>query len=116
MFRPFQQSYHIPGTLGANISIVFKVPFNCHLFHISAVASNDSDAKIAVTNNSSTTYLTAATIGDSGVPKVFTAASFDAGVAPKFSKGGAVAVTLDFDGASGTAAHDVTIVLTFEEG
>ena len=65
MLRPFQQSYHVPGTLGANLSIIHTVAMNCVLRKVSAVASNNSDATLAITNASTTTYLTAHVIGDS---------------------------------------------------
>jgi hypothetical protein len=28
--RVFQQSYHVPGTLAANVTITFKAPFDMH--------------------------------------------------------------------------------------
>ena len=46
--RVFQQAYHIPGTLSANINIRFTAPFDCTLLHVSAVASNDSDATLII--------------------------------------------------------------------
>ena len=69
MNRVFQQSYHIPGTLSADINIRFTAPFNCTLKHVSAVASNDSDATLAVgTSADSDGFLTAFAIGDSNTP------------------------------------------------
>jgi hypothetical protein len=124
MNRIFQQSYHIPGTLSANIAIRFTAPCDCTLLHVSAVASNDSDATLIVGDSSDTDeYLTSSTIGDSGTPAEFDGDDFvdtDGNshnrYYPRISDGTVVVVTLDYDGASGTAAQDVTLVLTFAEG
>lgn len=124
MNRTFQQSYHIPGTLTANLDIRFKAHTNMSLVHVSAVASNDSDATIAVGTSADTDgFITAAVIGDSQVPVEFELADFDGALLtdagkeyPRISDGDVVVVTLDYDGATGTAGDDVTIVLTFTEG
>jgi hypothetical protein len=124
MLRVFQQAYHIPGTLTANITIKFTVPFGVQLIHASAVASNDSDATLILGDSSDTDeYLTASTIGDSGTPKEFDGDDFvdsDGNTHnryyPHIADGTVVVATLDFDGDGGTAAADVTLVLTFTEG
>ena len=122
MNRVFQQAYHIPGTLAANIAIKFTVPFDCQLVHVSAVASNDSDATMIVgTSADDNGYITAGVIGDSGVPVEKEAITDFAGALadsqyPHIVDGTIVTVDLDYDGASGTAAANVTIVLTFTEG
>jgi hypothetical protein len=122
MQRKFSPSFHIPGTLSANIDIRFTVPSSCTLVHVSAVASNDSDALITVGPSTDTDgYIASAVIGDSQVPAEFEDLSdFDGAIAleqyPHIADGTVVCVTLDYDGAGGTAAHDVTIVLTFVEG
>ncbi len=124
MQRVFQQSYHVPGTLSADLAIYFTVPFACQLIHVSAVASNDSDATLIIGDSTDDDeYLTASTIGDSGTPVEFDGDDFvdSAGDThtryyPHIADGTGVKLTLDPDGSSGTAAHDVTIVLTFTEG
>jgi predicted histidine transporter YuiF (NhaC family) len=122
MNRVFQQSYHVPGTLTANIVISFTVPFDCQLVHVSACASNDSDATLIVGTSADTNgYIEAAVIGDSGVPAEFEGiADFDGALAdgqyPHIVDGTVVVATLDYDGAAGTAADDFTLVLTFTEG
>ena len=122
MNRVFQQSYHIPGTLSADIAIKFTVPFDCQLVHVSAVASNDSDATLAVGSSADTDgYITAGVIGDSNTPVEKEALTDFAGALaanqyPHIADGTIVVVTLDYDGATGTAAQNVTIVLTFTEG
>ena len=122
MNRVFQQSYHIPGTLSADIAIKFTAPFDCQLVHVSAVASNDSDATLAVGSSADTDgYITAGVIGDSNTPVEKEALTdFDGALAssqyPHITDGTIVTADLDYDGATGTAAQNVTIVLTFTEG
>ena len=111
-------AFHVPGTLSAGLNIRFTAYRIMTLQHLSAVASNDSDATLAVGISSDTdAILAAAAIGDSAVPVEKTAANW-ASTNPTghINDGDVVVLTLDHDGASGTAAADVTIVLTFTEG
>jgi hypothetical protein len=113
----FQQSYHIPGTLSANIGVRFKTPCDCTLVHVSAVASNNSDATLKLGDSTDDdAYLVAAAIGDSGTPAAFDRDDFVGGQFPHITAGTIVVATLDYDGAAGTAAQDVTMDLTFVEG
>ena len=122
MNRVFQQAYHIPGTLAADVAIKFIAPFDCQLVHVGAVASNDSDATLAVgTSADADGYITAYAIGDSGTPNEKQALSdFNGALAgsqyPHITDGTIVTADLDYDGATGTAAQNVTIVFTFTEG
>lgn len=124
MQKIFQQSYHIPGTLSANINIRFTAPMPCSLVHCSAVASNDSDGTLALgTSADADGFLAACVIGDSNVPVEKGRADFDGALLtdagkenPRLADGTIFVATLDYDGSSGTAADDVTIVLTFKEG
>jgi len=124
MNRTFQQAYHIPGTLTANIAIKFTAHTNLSLIHVSAVASNDSDATLAIGNGDDADgYLAACVIGDSGVPVETELADFDGALItdpgheyPRIEDGDVVQIDLDYDGGSGTAGQNVTIVLTFTEG
>jgi hypothetical protein len=124
MNRTFVHTYHVPGTLSANITITFTVPFGCQLTHVSACASNDSDATLILGTSADTNgWLTSATIGDSGTPVEKALADFDGALLtdaareyPVAVDGTVVVATLDYDGASGTAANDFTLVLTFVEG
>jgi len=117
MDRIFQQTYHVPGTLAANLDIRFTAPMDCTLLHVSAVASNDSDATLAIgTSDDTDEFLAAAAIGDSQVPVEKTRTDFEGDQYPRIQDGDVVVLTLDFDGAGGTAAQNVTIVLTFAEG
>jgi hypothetical protein len=122
--RIFQQAYHIPGTLAANVSIKFTAPFDCTLLHVSAVGSNANDGLITIGDSADADeYLTSSSIGDSGTPAEFdgndfvdTAGASHARYYPRIADGTIVAIALDYDGAGGTATDDFTLVLTFAEG
>ena len=124
MNRTFQQSYHIPGTLTANMDIRFTAHTNMSLLHVSAVTSNDSDATLKIGDSSDDDeYLAEAVIGDSGTPVEFDGDNFvdtsgdtHTRYYPRIADGTVVVITLDHDGDGGTAAQNVTIVLTFDEG
>jgi len=117
MNRIFQHTFHVPGTLAANIGIYYTVPCDCQLQHVSAVASNDSDATLKIGNSGDDdAYLVAATIGDSGTPVEFVRSNFVGGQFPHIADGTIVSFILDYDGTGGTAADDFTLVATFSEG
>jgi hypothetical protein len=119
MDRVFQHVIHVPGTLTANITPVFTVPCDCQLVHVSAVGSNDGDATIAIGTTalaSTEVYLAATAIGDSNVPVEFERDDFVGDQFPHIPDGTVMLVTVDYDGDSGTAAADLTVVLTFTEG
>jgi hypothetical protein len=118
MNRIFQQSYHIPGTLTADLNIRFTAPCNCTLLHVSAVGSNANDATLTIGDSADTDgYLAACTIGGSDIPVEKKAwRDFAGGQFPRIDAGAVVVLTLDHDGAGGAAAADVTITLTFAEG
>ncbi len=68
----------MPGTLSANLNIRFTVPSDCTLVHVSAVASNDSDATITLGTSADTDgFLAACVIGDSATPVEKGIADFD---------------------------------------
>lgn len=108
------------GTLAANKSFYWTVPVRCSLVGVSAVASNDSDATLKVgTTADDDSALAATAIGDSGTPVVFDGDDFvGAGLSglPQFEAGTTLVLTLDYDGAAGTAAQNVNVVATFLEG
>jgi hypothetical protein len=124
MQRIFQQAYHIPGTLAANVSIKFTAPCDCTLLHVSAVGSNANNGLLTIGDSADADeYLTSSSIGDSGTPAEFDGDDFvdTAGAThhlyyPRIVAGTIVAIALDYDGASGTATDDFTLVLTFAEG
>jgi hypothetical protein len=117
MLRTFQQAFHIPGTLSADIDIRYTAPMDCTLIHASAVASNDSDATLKIgTSDDDDEFLTAAVIGDSNTPVEFEQDDFVGDQYPRIEDGDVVIITVDYDGSSGTAADDLTLLLTFAEG
>ena len=122
MNRVFTMAFHIPGTLAADAAIKFVAPFACQLIHVQSVATNDSDATLKVgTSADDDGYITAHTVGDSSVPTEKEALTdFNGALAsnqyPHIADGTVVVLTLDYDGSGGTAAQNVTIVLTFTEG
>jgi hypothetical protein len=124
ILRKFTVEFHYTGTAAANVVFRWTVPSDCTLRHVSAVGSNSHDATLTVGNSSAATaYLTASAIGDSGTPAEYELANFDGTTIaeqghdyPHLTDGTILAVAVDYDGASGTAVNDLTIVLTFSEG
>jgi hypothetical protein len=113
----FTVSWYLDGTLAANKVLRWLVPFNCTLVQVSAAASNDSDATLKIgTAADDDAFLVAATIGDSGTPNERDRDDFVGGEWPRVNEGDVVLFTLDFDGAAGTAAQNVSMVATFCEG
>jgi phospholipase/lecithinase/hemolysin len=110
--------WHIPGTLTANLDIRFTAAFDFVIKEISAVTSNDSDATLAVGISTDTdSILAATTIGDSQVPVTKTRSDWATTNANGVVNTDEVVVlTVDFDGSSGTAGDDLTIVMTIMEG
>jgi hypothetical protein len=112
----FKQTFHFNGTLAANHVAKWTVDRNCMLTHVSAVASNDSSATLKLGNSTDDdAYLVEGAIGDSGVPVVKTKSNFVNSRNPYIPKDTVFLMTLDYDGSSGTAAQNVTIVLTFKK-
>lgn len=113
----FTHSVHLHGTLAANASGRFVLPFDCSLIRVSSVASNNSDATLLVgTTADDDAYLTAHTIGDSEVPATKSQADFVGAQFPHILAGTVLEWLLDFDGSAGTAAQNVTVVFWFTEG
>ena len=110
--------FHVPGTLSANLNIRWTVARDCRIKHISAVTSNDSDATLAVGISSDTdSILAATTIGDSGTPDEFTSSNWaSTNTTAALAKGDIAVLTVDYDGSSGTAGQNLTIVITLLEG
>jgi hypothetical protein len=110
---------HVPGTLSANLSIVLQMPFAARILEVSASQSNNGDATLAVGAGSdgSTATIAAFAVGDSSVPVVKTVADF-ATTNPqgKLANNDYLKLTVDYDGAGGTAANDLSILITLIEG
>ena len=104
----------VDGTLAANKLFYWTLPWGATLWHVSAVASNDSDATLMIGDSGDTDQAIAATvIGDSAVPAEMNFADF---TSPHFVEGDVFTATVDFDGASGTAAQNLQVVFTFLVG
>lgn len=124
MQRKFTQTIHVPGALSADMDVRWIVPSGCKLVHVSAVASNDSDGTIAIGDGSDTDeHLAASVLGDSQVPAQYDGDDFVDSDGnshdryyPAIDDGDTISIAVDYDGSNGTAAEDVTIVLTFVEG
>jgi len=127
MQRKFTMSFHVAGTLAADLNIRFTVPSPCQLVHVSAVASDANAFGINIGDSADTDeYLTKQSSGVSNTPAEFDGDDFvDAdGVAhtlyyPHIADGTVVVIEVDFNyngGGSAAASDDPTIVLTFLEG
>ena len=114
----YSVTIHVPGTLAADKSIVFTVPFNCQLIHVSACGSPAAhDAIMTIgTTTTADAYLLATTIGVSNVPQVFDRDNFVGTQFPHIAAGTVMAVALDFNGSAGTAIANWTCILTFTLG
>lgn len=110
--------FHVPGTLVANLTPLFAVPFDCMLLHVSAVAANNSDATLKVgTLTDPAAYLAEFPIGDSQTPAVRASfKDFVGGQYPRLHAGTSLLITLDYDGNNGTAAQNVSVALTLAKG
>ena len=125
MQRKFVQAFHVPGTLSADLTIIWTAPSDCTLVHVSAVQSDADAAGITVgTSADADGYITVYSCGVSGTPVQKEAITdFNGALAssqyPHIADGTIIAVGVDYDynaGAGSGAASDVTIVLTFLEG
>lgn len=113
----FTITIHVPGTLSANIVPCFTMPFDATLLAVSATGSNSNDATIKIgTVSSDAAYLAAASIGDSNNPAVFTRSNFVGAQYPRISADDDILITVDYDGSSGTAVQNLTVVLFFTKG
>lgn len=110
--------FHVPGTLSANIVITWTACSDGRIKHVSAGGSNANDGLLILGISTDTnSILESYSIGDSGTPVEKTQANFATGnPSGKFSKGEILVATLDYDGASGTATDDFTLVITTLEG
>lgn len=114
MQRVFQQTYHIPGALSANIGIRFKAPFDMQLIHVSASQSDTDTAVLDIGPSTDTDgYLDGVSFGVSGTPAEFDRDDFVNDQYPHISKGTIVVITITDHGSH---SNDPTVVLTFTEG
>ena len=116
-------TWHVPGTLAANLSIRLKMAFDAQLIHVSTVGSNAYAAGLQIGNGTTAeAYMVKKSIGVSGTPVVFDLDDFvDAATKtyPRLTKGNILALALDYDyngGGSAQASADVTIVAAMIAG
>ena len=123
----FVMTWRLDGTLAANKTIGFKLPFAITVVALGAVASNNSDATISLgTLADPDGYLLAKVVGDSGTPVVYDKDDWDGALLPSdhiadvdnlhVAADTVVNIAIDYDGATGTAAQNVDIYLVAIEG
>lgn len=120
MQRKFVQSFHVPGTLSADLNIRWTAPSDCTLVHVSTVSSDVDAAGITIgTSASAAAYLAKCSCGVSGTPVEKARTDFVGSQYPEISDGDIVVIAVDYNyagGGSASASADLTIVLTFQEG
>ena len=110
-----KMTLYLPGSLSGNHTLEIAADRNWKIVHVSAVASNDSDATLTLGNDADAdAYMTATAIGDSNVPEEFDRDDFVDDQFPTHAKGDVFVITLDYDGDSGAAAQNVVIVITID--
>jgi hypothetical protein len=115
--KHFLVTFHIPGTLAADVVMVWTAPAACQLVKVSAVGSNATVATLLIGTTATVgAYMAAAAIGQTYVPAEFTRANFVGAEHPHIPAGTIVRFFLDYDGAGGLACDDFTLVATFTEG
>jgi hypothetical protein len=113
----FTVSFYIPGTLAANHVLEWMVPFDCQLEHVSVGNSAATNGTLMLGISTDTdAYMLAKDIGDSDVPAEYDRDDFVNSQYPHIPDNAIIVATIDYDGASGTAAANVVIVLTFSKG
>ena len=124
---PFQLSFHVQGTLTADLAITWTAPCDLTLLHVSAVSSDANAFGITIGDSADADeYLTKSSAGVSGTPAEFdgddfvdTAGSTHSKYYPRIAAGTVIKIAVDFNyngGGSAAASDDPTIVLTFAEG
>ena len=110
-------TYHIPGTLAADLDIRFTAPVGLTLLHVSAACSNQSDARLSIGAPAlEQTWLAPSPAGAEAAPRSYSRSDFAGGQCPRLSAGEAIRLVLDYDGDNGLPAKDVTLALTFAAG
>jgi hypothetical protein len=115
---------HFGGTMAADQTFRLILPCSARLESVSSTASNAASTTIQVgTIADPDGYLTSHAVGQSGAAVVKDAGDFDGvlrtaamGELPVLAKGSVLLVSVDYDGAAGTAGANVSITLSFFEG
>ena len=85
MQNVFTQTIHVPGTLGANLGIYYKLPMDVQLVHVSANGSNTNNGLLTIGYTGAlAAYLASSSIGlgyrYGRTPEIFSVASPTAGL------------------------------------
>ena len=113
---------HFTGALAANVAGEFTLPCAASLVEVCLSNSAATDCTIDCGPSTDTDgIIDGGACGDSGTPAVFEPADFNGALcdqeAPYHMANDTVFdFSLDYDGASGTAAEDVTLIFWFTEG
>ena len=110
----------IPGTLTANVDFSFVAPFDMQLVKVSAICDASTSFILDIGENDTPdldAYLDGVTVtGDATDGTEYTESDFVNDQHPHIAAGTDVIVSVDYDGGAGTAAANVSILLTFSEG
>lgn len=103
------------GTLGANVTRYLEFPYPVTFLKAKAWATNDSSATLAL-SGANTLSIAAQAIGDSGNPATISPTAAEKASTAGEEADGLITLTLDYDGAGGTAAENVGVQLFFLVG
>lgn len=95
----------VDGVMAANVTAIVEFPYPWTFKCVKACASNDSSATLAAAGGAT---ITATAIGDSGDP---TEILDDTDAPIEIDADEKTTFTLDYDGASGTAAQNVSALV-----
>ena len=116
-------SWHVPGTLGADLNIRQKMPYDAQLLHVSAVGSNAYAAGLEIgIGTDADAYMVKKSIGVSNTAVEFDLDDFTTASSktyPRIDKGSHLCLALDYDyngGGSSNASANVTITLLLALG
>ena len=114
MNRTYAVTITIPGTITADKTFDFKVPFDCQLIHVSAlVSTNAANIKIGTSSDDDAYVNTTDGAITAGTVLEITRGGFVGDQFPHITKSTQVRVTCDHTGSNPT---DFIAVLTFTEG
>ena len=103
------------GTLAANVVRYLECAFPVTFESAKCWASNDSSATLAIAG-ASKMAIAAQVIGDSADPRTIVPTAAEKASTAGEPADSLITITLDFDGASGTAAENVHLLMWFLTG
>jgi len=113
----FVVSYYIPGTLAADHTLEFKLPFDAQLIHVSLSNSANTAGWVKVgTTGGDANYMIFKDIGDSEVAAEYDWDDFVGSQYPHIPAATNIIVSVDYNGTAGTAAANAVINLMFTRG